>query len=852
MPMKLRSNAAFAEHAIVGLALVTLGGFMAWNLHSEHLKIEARERLRLADQARIIDDNLGPQLGAVNNALISLQKDLAYMLGREDGPRILQQRLQALSGAMPGVRTLFVLNGEGRAIASNREALVGQELKERAYFQLARRSNDPAILHVSSPIRTALGTFAINLERSTRDAHGRFTGLVAATLDPEYFTTLLNSVNYTADTWTSLIHADGTLFIVVPDQGIPPGTRLARQGSLFNRHMDSGQRATVFSGRILATGDWRMVARRTVQPAGLPMDAPLVISVTRNLTAVFAPWQKDLWQQIRTFSLLTLAAGGALFAHQRRQNSLAQIEALRQAALSSSEEQMRLFFDRQRVGMAITSPRMGWVKVNDRLCQMLGYAREELLSKTWMEVTHPQDLPRDLAIFNRLLVGELQEYSHEKRYIRKDGSILHTELSVGCVRHEDGSINYVLAVLTDMTEYRQVQEALSRILREQEIILENANVGISLIVERRQVWINPWMEKVFQYPRNELEGHSTEKLYPSLAAYQALGLAAYPALSRGESFETVQELRRRDGTQLWIHYNGKAIAPPDLTKGTLWILTDVTARELERARFEQERALHERALEQLNQSLETRVQESVSLLRVKDQMLISQSRQAALGEMIENIAHQWRQPLNALSLVLMNFQDARQFQDLDQGRFDSLLQRGNALVQKLSTTINDFRDFSRQDKHRVNVSALEQVRSTVALVEPSFAAKGIEIVIETTADIRIHGLPNEFSQVFMNLLSNGKQAILAQALRKGRISIHLQEKDGQGCLQVRDNGGGIPEEHLERIFELYFSTREAGTGIGLYLSRQIIEQSLKGRILVRNTEEGAEFTVLIPLAGAPS
>jgi len=124
-------------------------------------------------------------------------------------------------------------------------------------------------------------------------------------------------------------------------------------------------------------------------------------------------------------------------------------------ALKVSEERMRLFFERQIVGMAITSPGMGWLQVNDRLCRMLGYSREELLQRTWAELTHPDDLAADIEQFKRLLAGEINEYTLEKRFIRRDGAIIFTDLSVGCVRNERGRVDYVLALLEDITERKE-------------------------------------------------------------------------------------------------------------------------------------------------------------------------------------------------------------------------------------------------------------------------------------------------------------------------------------------------------------------------------------------------------------
>ena len=124
-------------------------------------------------------------------------------------------------------------------------------------------------------------------------------------------------------------------------------------------------------------------------------------------------------------------------------------------ALKVSEERMRLFFERQIVGMAIASPEMGWLQVNDRLCRMLGYSREELLRKTWTELTYPDDLAADIEQFDRLLAGAINEYTLEKRFVRRDGTIIFTDLSVGCVRNARGRVDYVLALLEDITERKE-------------------------------------------------------------------------------------------------------------------------------------------------------------------------------------------------------------------------------------------------------------------------------------------------------------------------------------------------------------------------------------------------------------
>jgi signal transduction histidine kinase len=245
-----------------------------------------------------------------------------------------------------------------------------------------------------------------------------------------------------------------------------------------------------------------------------------------------------------------------------------------------------------------------------------------------------------------------------------------------------------------------------------------------------------------------------------------------------------------------------------------------------------------------NETLEQRVAREVAKNRQHEFLLIQQSRLAAMGEMIGNIAHQWRQPLNALGLLLYNIKDAYQFNTLDAAYLDQAVADGRRMVQKMSTTISDFANFFRPNKEIIVFSALEQIREAIALLESSFQHSNISIHINASQDIKLMGFPNEYSQVLLNLLSNAKEAILAhdQTL-PGRVDIVLAEQNDQGCVSVRDNGGGIPADILDRIFEPYFSTKGKGSGIGLYMSKMIVERNMKGGITAKNIEGGAEFSI---------
>lgn len=248
---------------------------------------------------------------------------------------------------------------------------------------------------------------------------------------------------------------------------------------------------------------------------------------------------------------------------------------------------------------------------------------------------------------------------------------------------------------------------------------------------------------------------------------------------------------------------------------------------------------------QFNIELEQRVQEISEKNREKDHLLIQQSKLATMGEMINNIAHQWRQPLNALSLLLGNVQDAKQFDELSPEYLDQQIENGFIYIDKMSNTINDFRDFFSPNKAHEVFSAREAVEDAIALVEASFKVHSIQIIKNMPEDIKLFGVLNEYAQVVLNLLTNAKEAILSQG-STGVIKVNLCTQQGKVLLKVQDDGGGVNDEVLDHIFEPYFSTKEGGMGIGLYMSKMIVETSLMGQLQVCNKQDGAEFSIISP------
>ena len=275
-------------------------------------------------------------------------------------------------------------------------------------------------------------------------------------------------------------------------------------------------------------------------------------------------------------------------------------------------------------------------------------------------------------------------------------------------------------------------------------------------------------------------------------------------------------------------------------------------RKLKNFNKELESLVHEktRALREINEYLEETVSQKVEELIKKDEILTVQSKQAVMGEMISMIAHQWRQPLNMVTLNISNLQIKQMMgEKIESDVLNSTLDEINEIIVYLSETVDDFKTYFHPDKERAVVEIDELLGRAVNFVLPRIKTAGIKLDIVKASNIELEVYPNELIQVLLNILNNAVDAYENIIAKDKTIEIYATKQDQELLIYIKDSAGGIKQKYMKRLFEPYFSTKgKNGTGLGLYMSQMIIEKQFDGSIDVNVDGNSTIFTIRIPIS----
>ena len=239
-------------------------------------------------------------------------------------------------------------------------------------------------------------------------------------------------------------------------------------------------------------------------------------------------------------------------------------------------------------------------------------------------------------------------------------------------------------------------------------------------------------------------------------------------------------------------------------------------------------------------SIQSEMKKEADSNREKDILLIYQSKQAKIGEMVGNISHQWKQPLNTINLILLNFYEDYKLQELSEEEFKATIDKLMNIVKNMSETIKDFTDFLKPNREKTEFDLIEAIQLALTLMEASLTYNSITVDVKVSKGLKLLGYRNEFSHVLFNILNNARDAIIESKVDHKLIHIKGWEEDETVFLEITNTGDTIPEDLIDSVFEPYYTTKsdKGGTGIGLYISKIIVEQSMNGYLELENVDSG--------------
>lgn len=488
------------------------------------------------------------------------------------------------------------------------------------------------------------------------------------------------------------------------------------------------------------------------------------------------------------------------------------------------------------------------VFANDCSVETLGYTEEEIKNLSVWDI---DTIVKDKKEFDNALVSLEEDINNgtlmESFHIRKDGSTFPVEV-VSKFKVIDGK-EYIVSYARDITNRTKRIEEMNFYFR-----LINSSNDMILLVEHGSGVIefaNETTCKVLGYSLEELKTKNIQDFREPLDSLDNLELPeVFKKLQEQKEMITFGVYTTKDGRKIPVESSLQINNYHDKNY-VIAISRDIS----DRLNIEKHKEELNKKLKNYNKTLKKEIAQSKQELIEYENIMKRQSKMAAMGEMIENIAHQWRQPLSAVSVLASGMKIQNEHNLLKKEILDSGLNDINEQAQYLSKTIDDFRNFFKPNKQKNHFELEHIIYTTKKLSRAKYDKKDIEYIMNVE-DIKLYTFENELLQVLLNIISNAKEELVKKEHSK-YVFINATQDDKHVLISIRDNAGGIDKYIINRVFEPYFTTKHKyhGTGIGLYMSEKIITKHMHGTIDVKNVDfehdgkayTGAQFDIKLPL-----
>ena len=467
--------------------------------------------------------------------------------------------------------------------------------------------------------------------------------------------------------------------------------------------------------------------------------------------------------------------------------------------------------------------------VSNNTKSIFGYTKDEFLNLDviYQDIINEDDLPKAVGELAIAIESGLDFLTHNPYRVntKNSGEIWVLDNSL-IIKDTDGKPTHLLGYISDITEMKNNELEMLAMKDRFQLAIDGSNDGL-------WDWNTITDEIYFSSRLTTMLGYKDGEIAHNLSAIQeimhpddiekAFRSVEKHLSSKTKVFEHVHRMKHKNGSWVWILSRGKALFNfrGEATR-MVGFNTDITRNK------------------ELEENLQELVEKKSAEIIKQGEALQQQSKMAAMGEMIGAIAHQWRQPLNVLSINIQNLEYDYEEKLIDEKFVHEFIEKNSHTIDFMSRTIDDFRNFFRVDKEKTIFSVKNAVESSLSMQSAQLEHHSVVLSL-TGDDFEINGYESEFLQVILNLVNNAKDALLDANIESPKIEIFLKDK----CVYIKDNAGGIPKEVINRIFEPYFTTKEQGkgTGMGLYVSKMIIEDNMGALLKVSNEDDGAVFII---------